>query len=57
MRETFSFRLQLAHNLIWQIPPRIVECTPLKYLNLRANRLKEFPKAVRQTALEFRQSI
>ena len=39
-------RLQLAHNQIWHLPYRFTECTPLKYLNLRGNRFKEFPKAV-----------
>lgn len=38
--------LKLAHNQIWHIPYRFVECTPLKYLNLRGNRFKDFPKAV-----------
>lgn len=44
----FSFlgRLHLAHNEIWHIPYRFSECTPLRYLNLRGNRFKEFPKAV-----------
>lgn len=45
MLKTFD-RLQLAHNQIWHIPYSFAACTPLKYLNLRGNRFKEFPKAV-----------
>lgn len=39
-------RLSLAHNLIWHIPYRFAECNPIKYLNLRDNLFKEFPRAV-----------
>lgn len=38
--------LSLAHNQIWHIPYRFAECNPIKYLNLRDNLFKEFPKAV-----------
>lgn len=41
------YSLKLAHNQIWHVPYKFAECTPLKYLNLRGNRFKEFPKAVR----------
>lgn len=38
--------LSLAHNQIWHIPYRFAECSPIKYLNLRDNMFKEFPRAV-----------
>lgn len=38
--------LSLADNQIWHIPYRFAECSPIKYLNLRDNLFKEFPKAV-----------
>lgn len=39
-------RLQLAHNEISHIPYKFQECSVLKYLNLRSNRFKDFPKAI-----------
>ena len=43
---TQQIRLVLSHNQISRIPSKFAECTSLTYLNLRANRLAEFPKAV-----------
>lgn len=42
-------RLKLSHNQISQVPFKFEHCEVLKYLNLRGNRFKEFPKAVGST--------
>ena len=39
-------RLSLSHNQIWHIPYRFAECAHLRYLNIRTNVFREFPKAV-----------
>ncbi|KAI1373801.1 RAM signaling pathway protein-domain-containing protein [Hypoxylon crocopeplum] len=36
-------RLALSHNKLSSLPSRFSECTHLRYLNLRANLIKEFP--------------
>ncbi|KAI4860442.1 putative cell morphogenesis protein Sog2 [Hypoxylon rubiginosum] len=36
-------RLALSHNKLSSLPARFSECTHLRYLNLRANLIKEFP--------------
>ncbi|KAI2631856.1 putative cell morphogenesis protein Sog2 [Hypoxylon sp. NC1633] len=36
-------RLALSHNRLSSLPARFSECTHLRYLNLRANLIKEFP--------------
>lgn len=44
---TCFFRLALSHNKIAIFPPRFSECTLLRYLNIRNNRIAEFPLVVR----------
>jgi Leucine-rich repeat (LRR) protein len=39
-------RLALSHNYLQTFPARFSECTSLRYLNVRQNRIKEFPLAV-----------
>ncbi|KAK3941764.1 RAM signaling pathway protein-domain-containing protein [Diplogelasinospora grovesii] len=39
-------RLALSHNYLQTFPARFVECTSLRYLNVRQNRIKEFPLAL-----------
>ncbi|KAK3344843.1 RAM signaling pathway protein-domain-containing protein [Neurospora tetraspora] len=39
-------RLALSHNYIQTFPARFSECTSLRYLNVRSNRIKEFPLAL-----------
>ncbi|KAK1761212.1 RAM signaling pathway protein-domain-containing protein [Echria macrotheca] len=39
-------RLALSHNLLQSFPARFAECTSLRYLNVRQNRIKEFPLAL-----------
>lgn len=41
------FRLALSHNQISSLPVRFSECTSLRYLNIRANQISEFPMPVR----------
>ncbi|KAL6855279.1 RAM signaling network component [Amphichorda felina] len=36
-------RLALSHNQIASLPARFSECTSLRYLNIRANQISEFP--------------
>ncbi|OTB04202.1 hypothetical protein M426DRAFT_58942 [Hypoxylon sp. CI-4A] len=36
-------RLALSHNRLSSLPARFSECTHLRYLNLRANMMREFP--------------
>ncbi|KOS21716.1 Leucine-rich repeat-containing protein sog2 [Escovopsis weberi] len=36
-------RLALSHNQLSSLPARFVECTSLRYLNIRGNYIKEFP--------------
>ncbi|KAK4455772.1 leucine-rich repeat-containing protein sog2 [Podospora aff. communis PSN243] len=36
-------RLALSHNQLQSFPVRFSECTSLRYLNVRQNRIKEFP--------------
>ncbi|KAK3903870.1 RAM signaling pathway protein-domain-containing protein [Staphylotrichum tortipilum] len=38
-------RLALSHNYLQTFPARLSECTSLRYLNVRQNRIKEFPLA------------
>ena len=40
------YRLALSHNQISTFPARFSECTSLRYLNVRNNRMDEFPLAV-----------
>lgn len=39
-------RLALSHNKIATFPARFSECTLLRYLNVRNNRITEFPLPV-----------
>lgn len=39
-------RLALSHNQLSTFPARFAECTSLRYLNVRNNRIEEFPLAV-----------
>ncbi|PKY02185.1 cell morphogenesis protein Sog2 [Aspergillus campestris IBT 28561] len=39
-------RLSLSHNHLFHIPYRFAECSHLKYLNIRSNNFREFPKGV-----------
>ncbi|SPO03969.1 related to adenylate cyclases [Cephalotrichum gorgonifer] len=39
-------RLALSHNLLTTFPARFAECTSLRYLNVRNNRIEEFPLAL-----------
>lgn len=38
--------LALSHNQLQTFPSRFVECTSLRYLNVRQNDIREFPLAV-----------
>ena len=46
-----SRRLSLSNNHIFHIPFRFSECSHLRYLNIRANNFREFPKGVRRPAI------
>ena len=39
-------RLALSHNSLTTFPARFSECTLLRYLNVRQNKIREFPLAV-----------
>ncbi|KAL2867925.1 putative cell morphogenesis protein Sog2 [Aspergillus lucknowensis] len=39
-------RLSLSNNHLFHIPYRFAECSHLRYLNIRANNFREFPKGV-----------
>ncbi|GKZ64796.1 RAM signaling network component [Aspergillus niger] len=39
-------RLSLSNNHLFHIPYRFAECSHLRYLNIRANSFREFPKGV-----------
>jgi len=39
-------RFALSHNYLTTFPSRFSECTMLRYLNVRQNRIKEFPLVV-----------
>ncbi|KAE8144841.1 cell morphogenesis protein Sog2 [Aspergillus avenaceus] len=39
-------RLSLSNNQLFHIPYRFAECSHLRYLNIRANSFREFPKGV-----------
>ncbi|KAK3684038.1 RAM signaling pathway protein-domain-containing protein [Podospora appendiculata] len=39
-------RLALSHNYLQTFPVRFAECTSLRYLNVRQNRIREFPLAL-----------
>ncbi|KAB5582481.1 RAM signaling pathway protein [Coniochaeta sp. 2T2.1] len=39
-------RLALSHNNLQSFPTRFSECTSLRYLNVRNNKIKEFPLAL-----------
>ncbi|KAI0428778.1 RAM signaling pathway protein [Xylaria sp. FL1042] len=39
-------RLALSHNKLTSFPARFSECTSLRYLNVRNNRIEEFPLAL-----------
>ncbi|KAF2968459.1 hypothetical protein GQX73_g5099 [Xylaria multiplex] len=39
-------RLALSHNRLTSFPARFSECTSLRYLNVRNNRIEEFPLAL-----------
>lgn len=41
-----SLRLSLSNNHLFHIPYRFAECSHLRYLNIRANNFREFPKGV-----------
>lgn len=40
-------RLALSHNPQIAVPSQIVQCNRLRYLNIRWNKLRHFPEAVR----------
>lgn len=44
-------RLSLSHNQIWHVPYRFAECSQLRYLNIRTNFFRDFPKAVTKLPL------
>ncbi|KAA8649116.1 hypothetical protein EYZ11_000680 [Aspergillus tanneri] len=39
-------RLSLSNNHLFHVPYRFAECSHLRYLNIRANNFREFPKGV-----------
>ncbi|KAL9617178.1 MAG: hypothetical protein Q9160_008032 [Pyrenula sp. 1 TL-2023] len=39
-------RLSLSHNLLWLLPYKFSECSQLRYLNIRGNEFRDFPKAI-----------
>ncbi|KAJ5915119.1 hypothetical protein N7454_011231 [Penicillium verhagenii] len=39
-------RLSLSNNHLFHIPYRFAECSHLRYLNIRANNFREFPKGI-----------
>ncbi|KAM7220217.1 leucine-rich repeat-containing protein sog2 [Rhypophila decipiens] len=39
-------RLALSHNSLETFPARFAECSSLRYLNVRSNRIKEFPMVI-----------
>ncbi|KAJ6060647.1 hypothetical protein N7444_002501 [Penicillium canescens] len=39
-------RLSLSNNYLFHIPYRFAECLHLRYLNIRANNFREFPKGI-----------
>lgn len=39
-------RLSLSNNQLFHIPYRFAECSHLRYLNIRSNNFREFPKGV-----------
>lgn len=43
-------RLALSHNSLGDLPPRLSECSRLRYLNVRYNALKDIPRSVRFTS-------
>jgi hypothetical protein len=42
-----ALRLSLSNNHLFHIPYRFAECSHLRYLNIRANNFREFPRGVR----------
>ena len=48
-----SRRLSLSNNHIFHIPFRFSECSHLRYLNIRANNFREFPKGVRHALFNY----
>lgn len=48
-----SIRLSLSNNHIFHIPFRFSECSHLRYLNIRANNFREFPKGVRHALFNY----
>lgn len=47
-------RLSLSNNQLLHIPYRFAECAHLRYLNIRANNFREFPKGVRSSLSQYR---
>ncbi|KAF2004936.1 cell morphogenesis protein-like protein Sog2 [Amniculicola lignicola CBS 123094] len=39
-------RLALSHNLLTTLPLRLIECSRLRYLNVRYNSMREIPEAI-----------
>lgn len=51
--DSLLIRLALSHNKIATFPARFSECTLLRYLNVRNNRITEFPLAVIASPFHF----
>lgn len=47
--EMLYYRIALSHNKLSSFPARFSECTSLRYLNVRNNRISEFPLPVMLT--------
>lgn len=42
----------MSHNYLQTFPARFSECTSLRYLNVRQNRIKDFPLAVSMNGIQ-----
>jgi Leucine-rich repeat (LRR) protein len=45
--DLLKYSLALSHNQLSSLPTRFSECASLRYLNIRANQISEFPMPVR----------
>lgn len=50
LNATLARRLALSHNQISSLPSRFSECTSLRYLNIRANNIRDFPMSVSENS-------